>query len=99
MAAGIRGHADAWKVLERSLELIASDALWHDGSPNPEALEDIRDRMRTLGYSRKWAHDRAERQDAEYVLEAQRNAEAVLGEIPRVLTEEEIRKIVDEPYG
>lgn len=36
---------------ERTLDLIAEDALWHDGHDNPEALEDIRKTVKSLGYT------------------------------------------------
>src|SRR3990167_5664671 len=76
LALEVREEAIAdWKShseeTQRQMENIASDALWHDGGPNPEALDEIRDLLRSLGYSRKWAHDRAERQDAQEVLSAQ----------------------------
>ena len=39
--------------LEGALKLIASDALWHDGIENPEALEDIRKTVKSLGYTKE----------------------------------------------
>jgi hypothetical protein len=33
------------------MDLIAEDALWHDGHDNPEALEDIRKTVKSLGYT------------------------------------------------
>jgi hypothetical protein len=33
------------------LDQIAEDALWHDGHDNPEALEDIRKTLKSLGYT------------------------------------------------
>ena len=33
------------------LDQIAEDALWHDGHSNPEALEDIRKTVKSLGYT------------------------------------------------
>ena len=40
------------EALEGAIALIAEDALWHDGSDNPEALEDIRKTVKALGYTR-----------------------------------------------
>ena len=36
--------------LQEAMDLIAQDALWHDGASNPEALEDIRKTVKSLGY-------------------------------------------------
>lgn len=36
--------------LQGAMDLIAQDALWHDGVNNPEALEDIRKTVKSLGY-------------------------------------------------
>ena len=71
----VKAHAAAWKArveaLTRRLESIASDALWHEGDDRPsEAMHDIRGTLHDLGYTRKWAHDRATRLDAEDTLAA-----------------------------
>ncbi len=39
--------------MEEALDLIAEDALWHDGHDNPEALEDIRKTVKSLGYTKE----------------------------------------------
>jgi hypothetical protein len=68
----MRECATAWEddrakveALERKLDSIASDALWHEGDDVPsEAMKDIRETLHDLGYTRRWAHERAIRQDA-----------------------------------
>ena len=41
------------EALKEALDLIAEDALWHDGQDNPEALEDIRKTVKALGYTKE----------------------------------------------
>lgn len=51
------GQLHHWKnlaiALESALDSIAEDALWHDGIDNPEALEDIRKMVKSLGYTHR----------------------------------------------
>ena len=51
-------RADELNKMEDLIHQIAEDAMWHDGVQNQEALDDIRDLLRSEGYTKEWAHNR-----------------------------------------